>query len=447
MQFLNAHFHFAINTSVSATTKQEPYLTVFGQKPNASQGLLDILANQGIFNEEDVPTGLIAESTPHRPPTTESVGLDVGEITESQPLSPPNSDLSMPSQRFADNLPPPPPESDLPPPHLADNLPPPPPQSDLPPPQLTEHLHRHPAASDDSLPPPADHTQSTAQSSSLPSPSESTVQQPLTTEGVSGCAIGCPPSTGAPTSNDQPAGDSLSLNVRLAPPPQLNEHLHRPPAASESVSGCAIGCPPSTGAPTSSAPEQCRMEDVVMAFGTQPVTQLTQPSPIQNGQKPTLQRLMTPKRKLPSPDIGTPHRKLRKDAEKHFLEQCNRQQVNYDRKKGKMCNDYVKGDTVAIRIPKPDRTNTSKKLMTCKVLEKKNDRYRLYSPSGILGTTFSYTDLLDFRNMRYDDVESVQPSDLQKVAFTKAARDCSGFLTKKDSSVCQRSVQQQQMFM
>ena len=102
-----------------------------------------------------------------------------------------------------------------------------------------------------------------------------------------------------------------------------------------------------------------------------------------------------------------------------------------------MCNDYVKGDTVAIRIPKPDRTNTSKKLMTCKVLEKKNDRYRLYSPSGILGTTFSYTDLLDFRNMRYDDVESVQPSDLQKVAFTKAARDCSGFLTKKDSSVCQ----------
>ena len=397
MQFLNAHFHFAINTSVSATTKQEPYLTVFGQKPNASQGLLDILANQGIFNEEDVPTGLIAESTPHRPPTTESVGLDVGEITESQPLSPPNSDLSMPSQRFADNLPPPPPERDLPPPHLAVNLPPPPPQSDL------------------------------------PSPSESTVQQPLTTESVSGCVIGCPPSTGAPTSS---AGDS-SLNVRLAPPPQLNEHLHRPPAASESVSGCAIGCPPSTGAPTSSAPEQCRMEDVVMAFGTQPVTQLTQPSPIQNGQKPTLQRLMTPKRKLPSPDIGTPHRKLRKDAEKHFLEQCNRQQVNYDRKKGKMCNDYVKGDTVAIRIPKPDRTNTSKKLMTCKVLEKKNDRYRLYSPSGILGTTFSYTDLLDFRNMRYDDVESVQPSDLQKVAFTKAARDCSGFLTKKDSSVCQ----------
>ena len=208
-----------------------------------------------------------------------------------------------------------------------------------PPPQLTEHLHLPPTASDDSRRPPAD-------------------QQPLTTEGVSGCAIGCPPSTGAPTSNDQPAGDSLSLNVRLAPPPQLNEHLHRPPAASESVSGCAIGCPPSTGAPTSSAPEQCRMEDVVMAFGTQPVTQLTQPSPIQNGQKPTLQRLMTPKRKLPSPDIGTPHRKLRKDAEKHFLEQCNRQQVNYDRKKGKMCNDYVKGDTVAIRIPKPDRTNT-----------------------------------------------------------------------------------------
>ena len=58
---------------------------------------------------------------------------------------------------------------------------------------------------------------------------------------------------------------------------------------------------------------------------------------------------------------------------------------------GKMCDDYVKGDTVAVRIPKPDRTNTSRKHMTCKIVEKKNDRYRLYSPSGILGTFSSQT--------------------------------------------------------
>ena len=102
-----------------------------------------------------------------------------------------------------------------------------------------------------------------------------------------------------------------------------------------------------------------------------------------------------------------------------------------------MCDDYVKGDTVGIRITKPDRTNTSRKILTCKVLEKKDHRYRLYSPSGILGTTFSHTDLLDFRNMRYEDIETVEPSGLEKVAFTKAARECSGFKAKKDSSVCQ----------
>ena len=96
-----------------------------------------------------------------------------------------------------------------------------------------------------------------------------------------------------------------------------------------------------------------------------------------------------------------------------------------------MCDDYVKGDTVGIRIPKPDRTNTSRNILTCKVLEKKDNRYKLYSPSGILGTSFAHTDLLDFRNIRFEDIETVEPSRLDKVAFAKAARESSGFIAKK----------------
>ena len=100
-----------------------------------------------------------------------------------------------------------------------------------------------------------------------------------------------------------------------------------------------------------------------------------------------------------------------------------------------MCDDYVKGDTVGIRIPKPDRTNTSRNILTCKVLEKKDNRYKLYSPSGILGTSFAHTDLLDFRNIRFEDIETVEPSKLDTVAFTKAARESSGFLNKKKTLV------------
>ena len=68
---------------------------------------------------------------------------------------------------------------------------------------------------------------------------------------------------------------------------------------------------------------------------------------------------------------------------------------------------------------------------------KKDNCYKLYSPSGILGTSFAHTDLLDFRNMRFEDIETVEPSRLDKVAFTKAARESSGFIAKKDASVCQ----------
>ncbi len=114
------------------------------------------------------------------------------------------------------------------------------------------------------------------------------------------------------------------------------------------------------------------MADVVMTFGTYAQhTPNLQNTTIQKDETPTptLQKLSTPKRKLHSPE--TPHSKVRKVAEHHFLKNANRQQVNYDRKKGKMNDDYVAGDTVGIRIPKPDRTNTSRTIMTCKVIEKK----------------------------------------------------------------------------
>ena len=50
---------------------------------------------------------------------------------------------------------------------------------------------------------------------------------------------------------------------------------------------------------------------------------------------------------------------------------------------------------------------------------------------------FSHIDLIDMRNMSDPDVESTQLSTLEKVAFTKAARECSGFKAKKDFSICQ----------
>ena len=68
--------------------------------------------------------------------------------------------------------------------------------------------------------------------------------------------------------------------------------------------------------------------------------------------------------------------------------------------------NYSVGDTVGVRIHKVDRTNTSKKLLPRKILEETStrDRFRVYSKDGILATTFAHTDLIDFRNVKFDDL-------------------------------------------
>lgn len=49
------HIVYAINTSMSEATGKSPFEVVFGQPPRTNCAELDILAQQGIINEEDVP--------------------------------------------------------------------------------------------------------------------------------------------------------------------------------------------------------------------------------------------------------------------------------------------------------------------------------------------------------------------------------------------------------
>ncbi|XP_030010460.1 KRAB-A domain-containing protein 2-like [Sphaeramia orbicularis] len=49
------HVTYAINTSVSATTGKSPYAVVFGQSPRTHCAKLEILAEQGLEHEEDIP--------------------------------------------------------------------------------------------------------------------------------------------------------------------------------------------------------------------------------------------------------------------------------------------------------------------------------------------------------------------------------------------------------
>ena len=156
---------------------------------------------------------------------------------------------------------------------------------------------------------------------------------------------------------------------------------------------------------------------------------------------PTIERLVTPKKRSAPTPTESPHAKIRAVAEIHTYRAANRQQKNFDRKKGAMAN-YSVGDTVGVRIHKVDRTNTSKKLLPCKILEETStrDRFRVYSKDGILATTFAHTDLIDFRNVKFDDLETTDATKLKQIAHTKASREVAGFInpktTNKTSSVC-----------
>ena len=145
----------------------------------------------------------------------------------------------------------------------------------------------------------------------------------------------------------------------------------------------------------------------------------------------------TSKRKADS-DLGS-HAKIRKFSGEQFLKSANRQQIQFDRKKGAMASDYLPGDTVGVRVPKVDRTNMSQKIMPCKVLEKTHDKYKVYSKCGILKAAFGHCDLIDMRNMNFDILKDLDHSSLTAVSFTKAAKVHSGFVTKakgKGGSLC-----------
>ena len=135
------------------------------------------------------------------------------------------------------------------------------------------------------------------------------------------------------------------------------------------------------------------MEEVVLHFGqisSEAPEQLN--SPVASTPY-TITSLSTPqKRQLPFSE-DSPHQKIRKLAGDNFLRAANRQQINFDRQKGAMKNDHVAGDTVGVRIAKVDRTNISMRFLSCKVLEKTNGKFRLYSSSGVLNTAFAHTDL------------------------------------------------------
>ena len=178
---------------------------------------------------------------------------------------------------------------------------------------------------------------------------------------------------------------------------------------------------------------------IIHGFDTFDSTHADEPVHQDTPEASTFVTLSTPKkRQRDSTDSTDRHSKVRKIAVGNFIRAANRQQVNFDRQKGGMKDDYVRGDTVGVSIAKEDRSGIGMKLLPCKVLEKTHDKFRLYSKSGILSTTFRHTDIHDMRNIHFPDLEQTDAATLDTIKMTAASRLNSNWknLQKSTRSIC-----------
>lgn len=132
---------------------------------------------------------------------------------------------------------------------------------------------------------------------------------------------------------------------------------------------------------------------------------------------------------ITSPVVNTSeprHKKIRAEATTNYLTSIAKRQKLYD--------DVVKqqryaiGDIVGLQIDRVDRTNTTPKILPCKVIAIQslpNDiqMYKLCTLKGTLSVMYGVQDLLDLKNSDYADLRNVDATALPTIAFTQACKD------------------------
>ncbi|CAF3273316.1 unnamed protein product [Rotaria socialis] len=120
------------------------------------------------------------------------------------------------------------------------------------------------------------------------------------------------------------------------------------------------------------------------------------------------------------------HKTIRDEAEVNYLKSIAKKQKLYD--------DVVKqqkyelGDLVGLHIDRVDRTNTTPKILPCKVIfihtsANNYAMYKLCTLKGILSVSYGVQDLLDLRNSDFADLRHVDATALPTIAFTQACKE------------------------
>ena len=100
--------------------------------------------------------------------------------------------------------------------------------------------------------------------------------------------------------------------------------------------------------------------------------------------------------------------------------------MNFDAKSKNVTASYSTGDTVGIQIHEVDRTNTSSRLLPCKILDVNDDNqssnYTLYTKKGKIKNTFQAEDLVDMRNVHFPGLHETDIDGLPELSLIQASR-------------------------
>ncbi|CAF0987792.1 unnamed protein product [Rotaria sordida] len=142
-------------------------------------------------------------------------------------------------------------------------------------------------------------------------------------------------------------------------------------------------------------------------------------------------------------DISTPgrHKKIRDEAEETYMKTIAKRQKLYD--DAQHLRQFQIGDLVGLKIDKVDRTNTTPKILPCKVISIQSssdniNTYCLCTTQCILSSKYYANDLIDLRKCNFSELRAIDSQTLPTQTFIQACRDYvnSGLNPVVEACVC-----------
>jgi hypothetical protein len=121
-------------------------------------------------------------------------------------------------------------------------------------------------------------------------------------------------------------------------------------------------------------------------------------------------------------------KKNREEGKADCMKSIAKRQKLYDNVIKQPQKQYELGDLVGIQVDHIDRTNTTPKILPCKIISIQwfsNDTkaYKVCTLKGVLSTLYGVQDLLDIRKSECADLHSLNPTNLPTITFAEACKE------------------------